>query len=92
MRNSLVVLSLVLQVYGVWAQSASQRPISATASVHFPPAAVAAFQKIEAERIAQIPARPGCIDQRSGVPIAQSWPNDFRAAWHPQNCLNWSSD
>jgi Zn-dependent M28 family amino/carboxypeptidase len=51
MRNSLVVLSLVLLVYGVWGQSAPQRPISATASVHFPPAAVAAFQKIEAERI-----------------------------------------
>ena len=50
MRKSLVFLSLILLVYGVWAQS-SRRTASATASVHFPPAAIAAFQKIDAERI-----------------------------------------
>ena len=46
---SLVWLLLVLLVYGLWAQNSS-RPMSA-AGVHFPPAAVAAFQKIDAERI-----------------------------------------
>ena len=50
MRKSLVFLSLILLVYGVWAQS-SRRTASPTASVHFPPAAIAAFQKIDAERI-----------------------------------------
>jgi Zn-dependent M28 family amino/carboxypeptidase len=47
MRKSLVLLSLIFLIYGVWAWSSSQRPIS----VHFPPAAIAAFQKIDAERI-----------------------------------------
>jgi Zn-dependent M28 family amino/carboxypeptidase len=50
MRKSLVILFLVLLVCGVWAQSASRRPVAA-ASVHFAPAAVAAFQKIDPERI-----------------------------------------
>jgi Zn-dependent M28 family amino/carboxypeptidase len=49
MRKSAVILSVIFMTYGVWAQS-SQRPTSA-ASVHFPPAAIAAFQKIDAERI-----------------------------------------
>jgi Zn-dependent M28 family amino/carboxypeptidase len=49
MRNSLVVLSLIFLIYGVWAQS-SQRQVS-VAAVHFPPAAIVAFQKIDAERI-----------------------------------------
>jgi Zn-dependent M28 family amino/carboxypeptidase len=48
MRKSLVVWSVVLLMYGVWGQT-SQRPAAAT--VHFPPAAVAAFQKIDGERI-----------------------------------------
>ncbi len=51
MRNSLVGLSLVLLVYGVWAQNSSRRAMTPSASIHFPPAAVAAFQKIDAERI-----------------------------------------
>jgi len=50
MRKSLVVLSLSFMIYGVWAQS-SRRAMSVAASVHFPPAAIAAFQKIDAERI-----------------------------------------
>jgi len=49
MRKSLVVLSLMVLIYGVWAQS-SRRQVSA-AAVHFPPAAIVAFQKIDAERI-----------------------------------------
>ena len=49
MRKSLVVLSVVVMIYGVWAQSA--RRAAAASSVHFAPAAVAAFQKIDAERI-----------------------------------------
>ena len=50
MRKSLVVLSVVLLIYGVWAQS-SHGGRRAAPSVHFAPAAVAAFQKIDAERI-----------------------------------------
>jgi Zn-dependent M28 family amino/carboxypeptidase len=46
MRKKLVLLSLILLICGVWAQNSS-RPIS----IHFPPAAIAAFQKIDAERI-----------------------------------------
>jgi Zn-dependent M28 family amino/carboxypeptidase len=46
MRKNLVVLSLILLIGGLLAQNSS-RPIS----VHFPPAAIAAFQKIDAERI-----------------------------------------
>jgi Zn-dependent M28 family amino/carboxypeptidase len=46
MRKKLVLLSLILLMCGVWAQNSS-RPIS----IHFPPAAIAAFQKIDAERI-----------------------------------------
>jgi Zn-dependent M28 family amino/carboxypeptidase len=46
MRKSLVFLSLILLICGVLAQNSS-RPVS----VHFPPAAIAAFQKIDAERI-----------------------------------------
>src|SRR6478735_3371688 len=46
MRKNLVLLSLILLICGVWAQNSS-RPIS----IHFPPAAIAAFQKIDAERI-----------------------------------------
>lgn len=46
MRKSLVFLSLIGLVCGVLAQNSS-RPMS----VHFPPAAIAAFQKIDAERI-----------------------------------------
>jgi len=52
MRKSLVFLSLILLVYSVWAQS-TRRTASATASIHFPPAAIAAFQKIDAERISR---------------------------------------
>jgi Zn-dependent M28 family amino/carboxypeptidase len=61
MRKSLVwlspvvlvfaVLVFVLSVYGVWAQTSSRGAASAAISVHFPPAAVAAFQKIDSERI-----------------------------------------
>jgi Zn-dependent M28 family amino/carboxypeptidase len=50
MRKSLVVLSFVLSIYSLWAQS-SRRPVSSAASVHFAPAAITAFQKIDAERI-----------------------------------------
>src|ERR1700731_2707784 len=46
MRKNLVVLSLILLIGGLLAQNSS-RPIS----VHFSPAAIAAFQKIDAERI-----------------------------------------
>ncbi len=46
MRKKLVLLSLILLICGVWAQNSS-RPIA----IHFPAAAVAAFQKIDAERI-----------------------------------------
>src|SRR3979411_752329 len=46
MRKSLVLLSLILLIGGLLAQNLS-RPIS----VHFPSAAIAAFQKIDAERI-----------------------------------------
>jgi Zn-dependent M28 family amino/carboxypeptidase len=46
MRKKLVVLSLIVLICGVVAQNSS-RPMS----VHFPPAAIAAFQKIDAERI-----------------------------------------
>src|SRR5216683_3065804 len=46
MRKNLVVLSLILLIGGLLAQNSS-RPIS----VHFPPAATAAFQNIDAERI-----------------------------------------
>src|ERR1700690_3286504 len=46
MRKNLVLLSLVFLICGVLAQN-SPRSIS----VHFPPAAIAAFQKIDAERI-----------------------------------------
>jgi Zn-dependent M28 family amino/carboxypeptidase len=46
MRKNLVLLSLILLICGVLAQNSS-RPMS----VHFPPAAIAAFQKIDAERI-----------------------------------------
>jgi Zn-dependent M28 family amino/carboxypeptidase len=46
MRKNLVLLSLIFLICGVLAQNSS-RPMS----VHFPPAAIAAFQKIDAERI-----------------------------------------
>jgi Zn-dependent M28 family amino/carboxypeptidase len=46
MRKKVVLLSLILLICGVWAQNSSS-PIS----IHFPPAAIAAFQKIDAERI-----------------------------------------
>src|SRR6478752_7518117 len=46
MRKKVVLLSLILLICGVWAQNSS-RPIS----IHFPPAAITAFQKIDAERI-----------------------------------------
>ena len=51
MRKSLVCLFLVFLICSVWAQNPSRRPIPVGASVHFPPAAIAAFQKIDAERI-----------------------------------------
>jgi Zn-dependent M28 family amino/carboxypeptidase len=50
MRKSLIILSVILLMYGLWAQS-SRRPAAAASSLHFPPAAVAAFQKIDSERI-----------------------------------------
>src|SRR6202040_3045770 len=50
MRNRLVVFSFVVSIYSLWAQS-SRRPVSAGSSVHFAPAAITAFQKIDAERI-----------------------------------------
>jgi Zn-dependent M28 family amino/carboxypeptidase len=46
MRKNLVLLSLIVLICGLLAQNSS-RPMS----VHFPPAAIAAFQKIDAERI-----------------------------------------
>jgi Zn-dependent M28 family amino/carboxypeptidase len=46
MRKNLVLLSLVFLICGVLAQSSPR-----SMSVHFPPAAIAAFQKIDAERI-----------------------------------------
>lgn len=46
MRKNLVVLSVIFLISAVAAQKAS-RPMA----VHFPPAAIAAFQKIDAERI-----------------------------------------
>src|SRR3979411_1823128 len=46
MRKSLVLLSLILLIGGLLAQNLS-RPIS----VHFPSAAIAAFQKIDPEHI-----------------------------------------
>src|SRR5450755_3015774 len=46
MRKNLVVLSVVLLICGVLAQN-SPRPLT----IHFPPAAITAFQKIDAERI-----------------------------------------
>jgi Zn-dependent M28 family amino/carboxypeptidase len=51
MRKSLVALSVIFMVYGIWAQSSYKRASSAAMTVHFPPAAIAAFQKIDAERI-----------------------------------------
>ena len=51
MRKTLMLSFLVLLAFGVLAQKPSPRPMSVTASVHFPPAAIAAFQKIDAERI-----------------------------------------
>jgi Zn-dependent M28 family amino/carboxypeptidase len=50
MRKTLVGLSLVALVCGVWAQS-SRRTLSPAVSVHFPAEAVTAFQKIDSERI-----------------------------------------
>ena len=50
MRKSLVGISLVALICGVWAQSSRRTPPPAD-SIHFPPAAVAAFQKIDSERI-----------------------------------------
>ena len=46
MRKSLVLLSLIFLICSVLAQNTT-RPMS----VHFPPAAIAAFQKVDAERI-----------------------------------------
>ncbi len=46
MRKNLVLLSLTFLICGVLAQN-TPRPMS----VHFPPAAIAAFQKIDAQRI-----------------------------------------
>jgi Zn-dependent M28 family amino/carboxypeptidase len=46
MRKRMVLLSVVILIGGVLAQSPS-RPIP----IHFPPAAITAFQKIDAERI-----------------------------------------
>jgi Zn-dependent M28 family amino/carboxypeptidase len=46
MRKNLVLLSVILLICDVLAQNASRQ-----VSVHFPPAAIAAFQKIDAERI-----------------------------------------
>ena len=51
MRKRLIFLFLILSICVVWAQTSSRRPISETVSIHFPPAAIAAFQKIDAERI-----------------------------------------
>lgn len=46
MRKNLVLLSLIFLICGVLAQNSS-RPMA----FHFPPAAVAAFQKVDADRI-----------------------------------------
>ncbi len=46
MRKNLVLLSLIFLICGVVAQN-TPHPMS----VHFPPAAIAAFQKIDAQRI-----------------------------------------
>jgi Zn-dependent M28 family amino/carboxypeptidase len=46
MRKNLVLLSVIFLICGVLAQNSS-RPMA----VHFPPAAIAAFQKIDSERI-----------------------------------------
>jgi Zn-dependent M28 family amino/carboxypeptidase len=46
MRKNLVLLSLIVLICGVLAQTAPR-----TMAVHFPPAAIAAFQQIDAERI-----------------------------------------
>jgi Zn-dependent M28 family amino/carboxypeptidase len=51
MRKSLVLLSLTCLVYGTLAQNTSRRRASSAALAHLPPAAIAAFQKIDAERI-----------------------------------------
>src|SRR6266436_1033596 len=46
MRKNLVLLSLIFLICGVVAQNTPR-----SMSVHFPPAAIAAFQKIDAQRI-----------------------------------------
>jgi Zn-dependent M28 family amino/carboxypeptidase len=51
MRKSLVLLSLICLVYGTLAQNTANRRAAAGASAHLPAAAIAAFQKIDAERI-----------------------------------------
>jgi Zn-dependent M28 family amino/carboxypeptidase len=48
MRKTLAFLSLMIVVYGARARGASQRSLS---SIHFPAAAIEAFQKIDPERI-----------------------------------------
>src|SRR6266849_3578393 len=55
MRKRLIFLSLILLtcngwVCGGWAQNSSRRP-APQVSIHFPPAAIVAFQTINAERI-----------------------------------------
>src|SRR5437667_10955847 len=49
MRKSLVLLSIVSLACGLWAQSLRRQV--AAAVIHFPPAAIVAFQKIEPEHI-----------------------------------------
>jgi Zn-dependent M28 family amino/carboxypeptidase len=51
MRKSLVLLSLTCLVYGTLAQNTLRRRASAGGSAHLPAAAIAALQKIDAERI-----------------------------------------
>ena len=51
MRKTLVGLSLVALICGVWAQSSRRTPAPRPMSIHFPPAAITAFQQIDAERI-----------------------------------------
>jgi Zn-dependent M28 family amino/carboxypeptidase len=51
MRKSLVFLSLVFAVYGIWAQGTPKRTLSSGVSIHFPATAITAFQKIDAEHI-----------------------------------------
>ncbi len=51
MRKNLIFSCLIFMVCAMLAQNPSRQPMSLTASVHFPPAAIAAFQKIDAERI-----------------------------------------